>query len=204
MRHLGLIGALVLLLVFPACRSVSVGADNRYGRTEGAAVLNFPLGVKSKSNAPEFYDAMLITGQVVSVHDGNTITVQLDDRKEKVRLTGIDAPELGQAPWGEHSRDALKELVDGKTVRLETDVTVQDQYGRLLAYVYVGETFVNLELVRQGQAVLYTVPPNVAHVEEYRKAQTEAREAGRGVWNTAQPLDVTPDCYRKQKKGREC
>jgi micrococcal nuclease len=53
----------------------------------------------------------------------------------------------------------------------------------LLAYVFVGDMLVNLEMVRQGQAVLYTVPPNVAHVDDYRKAQQEAREAGRGVWN---------------------
>jgi endonuclease YncB( thermonuclease family) len=44
----------------------------------------------------------------------------------------------------------------------------------------------------------------VAHVEEYRKAQAEAREAGRGVWSPTQPLDVMPDCYRKRQKGREC
>jgi len=59
-------------------------------------------------------------------------------------------------------------------------------------------------MVRQGEAVIYTVPPNVAHVEDYRKAQQEAREAGRGVWDREKPLDVNPDCYRKQKNGREC
>jgi endonuclease YncB( thermonuclease family) len=59
-------------------------------------------------------------------------------------------------------------------------------------------------MVRQGQAVFYTVPPNVAHAEEYRKAQAEAREAGRGVWDREKPLDVAPDCYRKLKKGGKC
>ncbi len=72
------------------------------------------------------------------------------------------------------------------------------------AYVYVGDTFVHLELVRQGQAVLYTVLPNIAHVEDYRKAQQEAREARRGMWDQDKPLDVRPDCYRKLKKEREC
>jgi micrococcal nuclease len=121
-----------------------------------------------------------------------------------VRLIGIDAPEVDQVSWGVQARDALRELLDGKTVRLETDITIRDQYRRLLAYVYVGEMLVNLEMVRQGQAVIYTVPPNVAHVEEYREAQTKAREAGRGVWDAVQPLDIAPDCYRKLKKGREC
>jgi endonuclease YncB( thermonuclease family) len=48
------------------------------------------------------------------------------------------------------------------------------------------------------------VPPYVAHAEEYRKAQAEAREAGRGVWDREKPLDVAPDCYRKLKKGGKC
>src|SRR5207253_6190876 len=128
-----------------------------------------------------------LSAQVVSVHDGDSITVLIDGRKEKVRLIGIDAPELDQAPWGVQARDALRGLVDGKTVRLETDITIRDQYRRLLAYVYVGEMLVNLELVRQGQAVLYTLPPNVAHIEEYRQAQQEAREAERGVWDREKP-----------------
>ena len=145
------------------------------------------------------------TYPVIGVHDGDTITVLIDDKtKERIRLIGIDAPEKGQEPWGKESYKAMRQLVEGKRVRLETDVTKRDQYKRLLAYVYAGDTFVNLEMVRQGQAVVYTVPPNVAHVEEYRKAQVEAREAGRGVWNPYQPLDVMPDCYRKRQKGREC
>ena len=52
--------------------------------------------------------------------------------------------------------------------------------------------------------MIYTVPLNVAHVEDYRKAQTEARDAGRGVWDRDRPLDVNPDCYRKLKNGRAC
>lgn len=130
---------------------------------------------------------------MVSVHDGGTLTVLIGERKETVRLIGIDAPELDQAPSGPQARDVLRGLVEGKTVRLETDVTVRDQNKRLLAYVFAGDLFVNLEMLRQGQALIYTVPPNVAHEEEYRKAQEEARLAGRGVW-----------CDRKQKEGQEC
>ena len=121
-----------------------------------------------------------------------------------MRLIGIDAPELAQQPWGSRAQAALETLVKDRAVRLETDIAERDQYGRLLAYVYVDETFVNLELIRQGQAVLYTVPPNVAHVEAYRTAQDEAREARRGVWNRDTPLTVSPDCYRKARKGNPC
>jgi micrococcal nuclease len=194
----------ILLILLSACSNVSVGGDNRYGYPRGGAVVHFPLETKSKPQDPGFHDAMLVTGQVVSVHDGDTLTVQLSDRREKVRLIGIDAPEMAQAPWGEQSRDALKALVNGRQVTLETDVSVRDQNGQLLAYVYRDGLLVNAEMVRQGQAMLHTVPPNVAHVEEYQKAQAEAREAGRGVWNPAMPLTTEPDCFRNQKKGGEC
>jgi len=212
MRRLAAAVALLLLLplsVLPACNSVSVGADNKYGQTRAGGMVGVPIdtvtGQVKAFTAKRSSDIEgPVSAPVLSVHNGDTITVQLEDRKEKVRLIGIDAPELAQAPWGVQARDVLRELVDGKTVRLETDITIRDQYRRLLVYVYVGEMLVNLELVRQGQAVLYTVPPNVAHVEDYQKAQLEARAAGRGVWNFEKPLDVAPDCYRKMKKGREC
>ena len=204
-----LLSLLPFLLSAAACSNVSVGADNRYGYSRGVATVNVPIDavadeVKAVTAKRSRDIEGPLTGQVISVHDGDTLTVLIDGRKEKVWLIGIDAPELDQAPWGVWARDALRRLVDRKTVRLETDITARDQYKRLLAYVYVGDLFVNLEMVRQGQAVLYTVPPNVAHVEEYRKAQEEAREAGHGVWNPAQPLDVAPDCYRKRQKGKDC
>jgi len=199
---------LLAFLALPGCIGVS-GDVSPQGVNNSEVVLAVPLDRPYTFRQPDPDQPLRARGgflraQVVSVRDGDTITVLIDDRREQVRLIGIDAPELDQVPWGVQARDALRGLVDGKTVRLETDVTVRDQYKRLLAYVYVGEMLVNLEMVRQGEAVIYTVPPNVAYVDDYRKAQAEAREAGRGVWNQAQPLDVNPDCYRKLKKGREC
>ena len=197
---------LLALLALPGCIGVS-GQVTPQGKDESEVVLAIPLDRPFSFTAPPEplrKSGGVLRAQVVSVHDGATLTVLLDGRMEKVGLIGVDAPELDQAPWGPQARDALKALVDGKTVRLETDVTVRDQDKRVLAYVYAGELLVNLELVRQGQAVIYTVPPNVAHMEEFRKAQAEAREAGRGVWDREKPLDVAPDCYRKLKKGREC
>jgi micrococcal nuclease len=208
-RCFRLLLTVILSFLLPACSNVSVGADNKYGQTRGVGMVGVPIErvtdqVKAATTRRSTDLEGPLSARVLSVHDGDTITVQLEDRKEKVRLIGIDAPEIDQVPWGVQARDALRGLVDGKTVRLETDITIRDQYRRLLAYVYVGEMLVNLELVRQGQAVLYTVPPNVAHVEEYQQAQQEAREAGRGVWDREKPMDVHPDCYRKLKKGREC
>ena len=195
-------------LALPGCIGVS-GDVSPQGVNTSEAVLAVPLDRPYTFRQPDPDQRLTARGgflraQVVSVHDGDTITVLIDDRQEKIRLIGIDAPELDQSPWGVQARDALRGFLDGKMVRLETDITLRDKYKRILAYVYSGDLLLNLEMVRQGHAVVYTVPPNVAHVEDYRKVQQEAREAGRGVWNQAQPLDVAPDCYRKRQKGREC
>lgn len=208
-RFAALLPCLAFLLSAAACSTISVGADNKYGQTRAVGMVGVSIDavadqVKAVTTRRSSDVEGPVSGRVVSVHDGDTLTVLIDGRTEKVRLIGMDAPELAQLPWGEQARDALQALVEGKTVRLETDITPRDPYKRLLGYVYAGERFVNLEMIRQGQAVMYTVPPNVAHVEEYRMAQAEARDAGRGVWDQKQPLDVMPDCYRKLKKGQEC
>jgi len=70
-------------------------------------------------------------------------------------------------------------------VRLELDVQERDRYGRLLAYVWVGDTMVNAELVRRGYAQVMTIPPNVKYQQLLVKLQREAREAGRGLWSLA-------------------
>ena len=194
-RHIFLI--LLAFLAPSGCIGVT-GDVTPQGQDQSRVVLAVPLDRPYTFRQADPDQRLTARGgflraQVVSVHDGGTITVLIDNRQEKVRLIGIDAPELDKLPWGVQARDALRGLVDGKTVRLETDITIRDQYRRLLAYVYVGEILVNLEMIRQGQAVLYTVPPNVAHVEEYRKAQSEARQAGRGVWDQQKPLNVLPD-----------
>ena len=201
---------LILLAFFasPGCIGVS-GDVSPQGVNTSEVVLAVPLDRPYTFRQPDPDQRLTARGgflraQVVSVHNGDTITVLIDNRLEKIRLIGIDAPLLDQVPWGVQARDALRGLVDGKTVRLETDITIRDQYKQLLAYIYVGDLFINAEMIRRGQAVLYPVPPNVTHVDEYREAQTEAREAGRGVWNPDKPLEVQPDCFRKRKKGREC
>ncbi len=126
-------------------------------------------------------------GPVVGVVDGDTIHVRVADRIEKVRYIGVNAPEVhhprkGEEPGGREAMAVNRELVEGKTVRLELDVRSRDRYGRLLAYVWVGETMINAELVRQGYAQVMTVPPNVRHQSLFLKLQRDARQAGRGLW----------------------
>jgi micrococcal nuclease len=116
--------------------------------------------------------------QVAFVVDGDT--VELADGR-RVRYLGINTPEIGQ-PYAEEARAYNEALVAGREVWLETDVQEKDQYGRLLAYVWLGDTLVNLELVRQGYANAYTAPPNLRYADAFVGAEQEAREQGLGLW----------------------
>lgn len=130
--------------------------------------------------------------RVARVIDGDTI--ELSDGR-LVRYIGVDTPEVrrrqGDAwvkdpePFSQAATKANRRLVAGKTVRLEYDVQTHDSYGRLLAYVYVGEMMVNAELLRLGVAQLLTIPPNVKYAERFRALAQEAREARRGLWGQA-------------------
>jgi len=128
-----------------------------------------------------------LDGLVVRVVDGDTIHVRIGGRVEKVRYIGVNTPELHhptrrEEPGGRQAHAANRRLVEGKRVRLELDVQSRDRYGRMLAYVWIGETMVNAKLVRLGFAQVMTVPPNVRHQALFLKLQRAAREAGRGLW----------------------
>ena len=128
-----------------------------------------------------------IEGTVVRVVDGDTIHVRFTDRVEKIRYIGVNTPEIhhpskGEEPGGREAAEVNRGLVGGRRVRLELDVQTRDRYGRLLAYVWVGDTMVNAELVRLGYAQVMTVPPNVRYQDLFLKLQREARDAGRGLW----------------------
>ncbi len=134
--------------------------------------------------------AAFVDGTVVRVVDGDTIHVRIGERVERVRYIGVNAPELhhprrGEEPGGREAARVNRDLVLPRRVRLEMDVQSRDRYGRLLAYVWVGDLMVNAELVRLGYAQVMTVPPNVRHQALFLKLQRDAREAGRGLWRRA-------------------
>jgi len=131
---------------------------------------------------------------VTRVIDGDTIEIE---GGKKVRYIGIDTPETvdPRKPiqcFGVEASNKNKELVEGKRVRLEKDVSETDKYERLLRYVYVGELFVNDYLARQGYAYAYTYPPDVKYSEQFVQAQKEARENNRGLWKTCPVSTTTP------------
>ena len=147
----------------------------------------------ASSQSPVRQESGCVVRQVV---DGDTFRCR-DGRK--VRLIGIDSPERKQGPFGSRAQQALlRMLPTGSQVQLEHDVTLTDRYGRLLAYVWAGPTLVNEAMVRDGWAVLYTVPPNVKYAERFSRAQNEARAQGTGLW-AERGFECAPADFRRGK-----
>jgi endonuclease YncB( thermonuclease family) len=123
--------------------------------------------------------------RVKRVVDGDTI--ELDD-SEKVRYIGINSPESVKVNspvecFGKAASAKNAELVEGKRVRLEKDVSDRDRYGRLLRFVYLEDgTFVNETLVREGYAYASPYTPDVSKSEFFKQAEREARENRHGLW----------------------
>jgi len=133
---------------------------------------------------------------VYRIADGDTFRCS-DGRR--IRLIGIDSPESQQRPFGPSARTALLKLIPaGTLVRLEPDAGLTDQYGRSLAYVWSGPTLVNEVMVRDGWAVLYTVPPNVKYAERLGRAQKEARARGAGLWSQ-NGFNCLPSNFRRKR-----
>jgi len=125
--------------------------------------------------------------QVTRVVDGDTVEVQLEGVEEDVRYIGVDTPETVKPGepvecFGPQASSFNHRLVEGKQVRLVFGVERRDDYGRLLAYVYLGDRFVNAELVRRGLAETLTIPPNDRFAERLKQLEIAAARAGRGLW----------------------
>jgi micrococcal nuclease len=126
---------------------------------------------------------------VLRVVDGDTLVVRLGTDEERVRLLGVDTPESvdPRRPVEEYGREAAaftrSMLPRGARISLRFDVERRDQYGRLLAHVYLDDgTWLNALLVRAGFAQVMTVPPNVAHADFFRDLQRKARGELAGLW----------------------
>lgn len=141
---------------------------------------------------------------VKNVIDGDTI--ELSDGSI-VRYIGIDTPETmikqEDGTWfhqpdihGEAAKEFNRKLVENKNVRLEYDMVQKDKHNRILAYVFVENTFVNAELIKEGHALLYTIPPNVRYVESFIRLQREARENRCGLWGDVDDKPISPEDAR--------
>jgi len=129
--------------------------------------------------------------KVREVYDGDTVTASCEQGKLKIRVWGIDAPEKAQKPWGDQSRDYLRQLVADREVLVQ--VTDTDRYGRSVARLFVAEHDAGLQMVRDGYAIVYEQYNNS---QGYRDAQAEAQRVKRGVWS--QPGDQQdPAAWRR-------
>lgn len=131
--------------------------------------------------------------QVVSFADGDTLTVNMDGKEEKVRLIGVDTPETHDPRkevqcFGQAASDFTRQLIGNNRVRLESDSLSQsrDRYGRLLRYAYLPDgRLVQAEIIKNGYGFAYLSFP-FAKSEEFSVLEREARENNRGLWSSCQ------------------
>ncbi len=144
-----------------------------------------PLLLKAQASRSSFV-------RVIDIFDGDTIKVTYQGKPEKVRLIGVDAPELRHSTrsvmyYAQEAADFTERMVKGKRVRLEFDennkyIQNRDKYDRLLAYVYLEDGFfLNAELLKRGYGFAYTEFP-FKYQDEFRRYQKEAAEGGVGLW----------------------
>jgi len=131
----------------------------------------------------------VVRAYVTRVIDGDTIEVSIDGRDDEVRYIGIDTPETVKPGtpiqcFGPQASAFNHRLVEGRAVRLVFDSERRDVYGRLLAYVYVGQRFVNARLVALGYARTLTIPPNDTHAGLFHRLARAAGLSGRGLWGS--------------------
>lgn len=146
--------------------------------------------IKTKAVVQAAADKIAIVTHVI---DGDTIEI---DTGQKVRYIGIDTPEIHKPKtpiqcFGKEATAKNKELVEGKHIRMEKDISETDRYGRLLRYVYVindsspsASLFVNEYLVKEGYAAAATFPPDVKYADHFRQLQNQAMGQRKGLWKT--------------------
>ena len=130
---------------------------------------------------------------VVSVVDGDTIKVSMDNTLYSVRYIGIDTPESTTQiePFGKEASKKNTELVSGQEVTMYRDVSETDQFDRILRFVFVGDTFVNYELVKQGYATAFRYEPDVSCADLMAQAEVDARAVGFGMWSAQATFEST-------------
>ena len=140
----------------------------------------------------------VMTAEVMRAVDGDTLEVALGERREDVRLIGVDTPETVKPDtpvqcFGEEASAFTHRIADGRQAAAEFGVPYhrttlpgmverRDIYGRLLAYVRIGPMFVNAALLRKGFARTLTIAPNDRFAALFDRLETKAARAGRGLW----------------------
>ncbi len=127
------------------------------------------------------------TGTVTAITDGDTLTATVNGTELKIRLIGINTPELSHPTepvqcYANEARAALESLVLNKEVTLEKDISDTDRFDRYLRYLWIGETLVNEYMVQNGYAQASAYPPDVKYQERFTSAEQSARNSLAGFW----------------------
>lgn len=128
--------------------------------------------------------------KVISVVDGDTITVEMDNRIETIRLIGIDTPEVyidneyNPECYSLEASEKLEELLDGETIKLSSDKNVdnKDRYGRYLRYVYLDDILINSKLVEDGYAYVYNYS-DFTKLSYFLNLENKAKINKAGLWS---------------------
>lgn len=158
-----------------------------------AGLLTATLAISSDTSGVDCGGSKVLAGNVIRVSDGDTIWVcDRHGQRHKIRLNRIDAPESDQ-PFGKESTSHLQSLVGGREIFVEYGTT--DRYGRILGTIYLCNTDVNLQMIRDGYAWHYK---HFDATPSYATAENEARTAKRGLW--ASPAPIPPHQWRKMMR----
>jgi endonuclease YncB( thermonuclease family) len=145
---------------------------------------------------PVFAD--VVTGRVVKVSDGDTVTVlSAGNTQHKIRMYGIDAPESDQ-PFGKKSKEMLSNLIVQKEVRV--DITDRDRYGREVGRIYLGNTDINREMLKQGGAWAYR---HYLKDPSFIADEEAAKRTKLGLWALAEKERIPPWKWRKDARTPE-
>ncbi len=147
-----------------------------------------------------FASPALEQARVIAVNDGDTVTLRMNGKEYRTRLIGIDAPETGQEPWGQLSREHLRNILKNLrwNIFVETDIVTRDKYNRLLVYLRDdNKRLINEQMLLDGYAVLFTIQPNSKYADSFRKAQQIARGKKLGIWGP-DGLKERPLDYKKK------
>ena len=138
--------------------------------------------------------SITLTAQVIAITDGDTIKILTPDKQQiKVRLADIDAPELRGQPYGRKAKQVLSDKIYRKQVTVVQVST--DRYKRLVGRVYLGDRYINAEMVADGAAWVYRKYSNDPKLLELER---QAREEGRGLWALQEDQWVAPWVWRKK------
>ncbi len=139
-----------------------------------------PILILEPSPTPLASDSAVVK----RVIDGDTVELESG---QTLRYIGMDTPEThhplkGQECFGQEASQRNRELVEGKLVRLEKDISETDRYGRLLRYVWVDDRLINQQLVEEGFALAASFPPDIAKQDIFRQAELTAKNQTHGLW----------------------